>query len=166
MMSKVARNDASEAINNIIDAVSRHLQDNVELQKKIYSMTLDTLKTQNEKLWHTICLRLGKVYLEQHSYKQLDELLSVLKNSCRKTGSDQIISAPEGQDEFDQSKSNLLLETFALEIQMCHQMKDKQRLKKIYPKTMNLKAVISDPRVMGIIKECGGKMYMAEKRWA
>ena len=31
---------------------------------------------------------------------------------------------------------------------------------------MNLKAVISDPRVMGIIKECGGKMYMAEKRWA
>ena len=49
---------------------------------------------------------------------------------------------------------------------MCHQMKDKQRLKKIYPKTMNLKAVISDPRVMGIIKECGGKMYMAEKRWA
>lgn len=64
MMEKVARNDASEAINNIIDAVSRHLVENVELQKKIYSMTLGTLKTSNEKLWHTICLRLGKVYLE------------------------------------------------------------------------------------------------------
>ena len=45
MMSKVARNDASESINNIIDAVSRHLVENGELQKKIYSMTLDTLKT-------------------------------------------------------------------------------------------------------------------------
>jgi hypothetical protein len=31
MMDKVARNDASEAINNIIDAVSRHLVENVEL---------------------------------------------------------------------------------------------------------------------------------------
>merc|ERR1711935_1158139 len=30
---------------------------------------------------------------------------------------------------------------------------------------MNLNAVINDPRVMGIIKECGGKMYMDEKKW-
>merc|ERR1711935_537304 len=30
---------------------------------------------------------------------------------------------------------------------------------------MNLNAVINDPRVMGIIKECGGKMYMSEKKW-
>ena len=30
-MDKVARNDASESINNIIDAVGRHLADNVEL---------------------------------------------------------------------------------------------------------------------------------------
>ena len=29
---------------------------------------------------------------------------------------------------------------------------------------MNLDAVISDPRVMGIIKECGGKLYMSEKK--
>jgi len=25
--------------------------------------------------------------------------------------------------------------------------------------------VIVDPRVMGIIKECGGKMFLAEKKW-
>jgi len=30
---------------------------------------------------------------------------------------------------------------------------------------MNLTAVINDPRVMGIIKECGGKMYLSEKKW-
>jgi len=28
-----------------------------------------------------------------------------------------------------------------------------------------LNAIINDPRVMGIIKECGGKMYMSEKKW-
>lgn len=38
-------------------------------------------------------------------------------------------------------------------------------MKRIYPQTMNLNAVINDPRVMGIIKECGGKMYMSEKKW-
>lgn len=68
-------------------------------------------------------------------------------------------------EEYDSSKSNLLLETFALEIQMCDLMEDKKRMKRIYPQTMNLNAVINDPRVMGIIKECGGKMYMSEKKW-
>ena len=63
------------------------------------------------------------------------------------------------------SKSNLLLETFALEIQMCTKTMDKKRMRRVYPQTMNLDAVISDPRVMGIIKECGGKMYMSEKKW-
>jgi COP9 signalosome complex subunit 2 len=38
-------------------------------------------------------------------------------------------------------------------------------MKKIYPQTINLNAIINDPRVMGIIKECGGKMYMSEKKW-
>lgn len=31
--------------------------------------------------------------------------------------------------------------------------------------TTQLTAVIADPRVMGVIKECGGKMFMAEKKW-
>ena len=45
------------------------------------------------------------------------------------------------------------------------QIKDKKRMARVYPQTMNLDAVISDPRVMGIIKECGGKLYMSEKKW-
>jgi len=53
---------------------------------------------------------------------------------------------------------------FALEIQLCTEIKDKKRLKRIYPQTTQLSAVINDPRTMGIIKECGGKMYLQEKR--
>ena len=48
---------------------------------------------------------------------------------------------------------------------MCVKNGDTKRLKRIYPQTMNLNAVINDPRVIGIIKECGGKMYMSEKKW-
>lgn len=38
-------------------------------------------------------------------------------------------------------------------------------MKTVYPQTTNLNAVINDPRVVGIIKECGGKMFMSEKKW-
>lgn len=82
-------------------------------------------------------------------------MLVILKQNCK--GNDRI--------NWDSSKSNLLLETFALEIQLCDYIKDKKRMKRIFPQTESLIAVINDPRVMGIIKECGGKMYMAEKKW-
>ena len=49
---------------------------------------------------------------------------------------------------------------------MCDKLRDTKRLKRIYPKTMSLNAVINDPRVMAPIKECGGKMYMSEKKWS
>ena len=38
-------------------------------------------------------------------------------------------------------------------------------MKSVYPQTLNLNSVINDPRVLGIIKECGGKMFMSEKKW-
>lgn len=48
---------------------------------------------------------------------------------------------------------------------MCTATKNNQRMKQIYPQTLNLNSVINDPRVLGIIKECGGKMFMSEKKW-
>ena len=35
----------------------------------------------------------------------------------------------------------------------------------IYPKTVNLNAAVLDPRIMGVIREEGGKMQMAEGNW-
>lgn len=64
LINKVARNDVSDAINNVLDAVATYLNDKPEYQKQIYQMTLDILKTNNERLWFTICLRLGKIYLD------------------------------------------------------------------------------------------------------
>ena len=68
-------------------------------------------------------------------------------------------------EDYEPAKSNLLLETFAVEIQMSQATKDKKRMNRVYPKTTRLNTVINDPRVMGVIKECGGKMYMSEKKW-
>jgi hypothetical protein len=44
MMNKVARNSVSDAINNILDAVSKHLENLPEEQTQMYNMILDILK--------------------------------------------------------------------------------------------------------------------------
>ena len=38
-------------------------------------------------------------------------------------------------------------------------------MRQIYPKTVNLNAAVLDPRIMGVIREEGGKMQMAEGNW-
>ena len=70
-------------------------------------MTLEVLKTNNERLWFNICLRLGKIYLDSESYADLDNIISELKDNCK------MVSDP---NNYDPQKGNLLLEVFALEI--------------------------------------------------
>jgi len=47
MMDKVSKNDVSEAINNILDAVAKHLENNVAVQQEMYQMILEVLKSSN-----------------------------------------------------------------------------------------------------------------------
>ena len=130
----------------------------------MYQMTLEHLKSNNERLWFNICLRLGKIYLDLRQFDLLDSMLAQLKENC--VDSNPQTNPRHDPSKYDQSKGNLLLEVFALEIQMCTAQKNNQRMKHVYPQTLNLNSVINDPRVLGIIKECGGKMYMSEKKWS
>lgn len=154
MVNKVAREDLSDAVNAVLDAVASHLGEQPDAQGRMYKMTLDVLKSSNERLWFTICLRLGKIYMDLKNFELLDALITELKESCRGSGA------------YDQSKANLLLEVLALEIQMCSAAKNNARMKAVYLETQKLNSVINDPRVVAIIKETGGKIYMSEKRWA
>ena len=40
-----------------------------------------------------------------------------------------------------------------------------KKLKDIYNATLQVKSAIPHPRIMGVIRECGGKMHMSEKNW-
>jgi len=64
LIDKVTRNDVSDAINNILDAISRNLEEKMQDMEEIYRLTLDALRDQNKQLWFTINLRLGKIMLE------------------------------------------------------------------------------------------------------
>lgn len=83
LINKVARNEFSDAINNILDAVQTHLYENPNEQREMYQLTLEHLKSNNERLWFNISLRLGKIYLDLKQYDHLDKLLTELKESCR-----------------------------------------------------------------------------------
>ncbi|CAK0853068.1 unnamed protein product, partial [Prorocentrum cordatum] len=143
-MDQVTRNDASEAINNVLDSASS----TSELSKleTIYELTLDALKaTANQRLWFSTSVKLAKLHLEMGDVQKLQRLVKTLHKTCQ---------TPDGSD--DVSKGSHLLEVYALEIQMCTLTKNSLRMKEIYPKTINLTSAIADPRNIAVIRESGG----------
>lgn len=62
-------------------------------------------------------------------------------------------------------KGTQLLEVYALEIQIHTELKNNKQLKELYKKALEVKSAIPHPRIMGIIRECGGKMHMMERIW-
>ncbi len=46
------------------------------------------------------------------------------------------------------------------------EQKNTKRLKELYNKALTIKSAIPHPRILGIIRECGGKMHMHERSWS
>ncbi|RYH12611.1 hypothetical protein EON65_37785 [archaeon] len=152
-LAAVTRNECTEAINLILDTIASST--NVQVLSQMYEITLVALKTaNNERLWFSTNLKLAKLYLEALKTAEVERLLADLKKVCR---------LPSGADDPD--KGGYLLEIYSIEIQLCAHTHDTDRMKSIYPKTLNLHAAVSDPRIMGIIREEGGKMQMTEGNW-
>lgn len=105
--STVSKNDLTEAINDIQDAISKHLADRPNEAREMYELILGNLKQTNERLWFATSLRLGKIYLDERNFENLESLITQLKVPCRDPNNNQV---------FDISKGNQLLEIFALEI--------------------------------------------------
>jgi len=94
-------------------------------------------------------LRMAKVLLEKKDYARLERSLKDLHASCQN----------------DVSKASQLMEVLALEILMHSERGNVRKLKALYDKANEIKAAINVPSITAIINECGGKMYMREKRW-
>lgn len=62
----------------------------------------------------------------------------------------------------DQSKGTLLMELLALEVQMYQETGNVKKVKDTYNAAMRIKNAIPHPRTMGVIRESGGKMHMAQ----
>ena len=111
----------------------------------MYEITLEALKTiNNERLWFNTNQKLAKLYLDANKLHDVDRLIADLKKSCQ---------LPDGSE--DPNKATYLLEVYFLEIQLCTATDNRLRFRDIYPKTLNLKTAVSDPRILGVIREEG-----------
>ncbi|RHY82606.1 hypothetical protein DYB37_012747 [Aphanomyces astaci] len=165
LLPHVTRNEFTDTVNSILDLVSS-LPSARGIVSTTYEITLDALKcAHNDRLWFQTNVKLGRLYLEMGEVAPVKRVLMELHESCK---------TPDGHD--DLAKATSLLDVYCLEIQVCDivarpidllctMTNDTAKLKAIYPKTLDLDAAISDPRTMGVIREEGGKMYMAEGQW-
>ena len=155
--SAVTRNYSEKSINNMLDFIEKDSEDARAYQcmEEFYSLTLNAFQnTNNERLWLKTNLKLARLWLERKEYGLLSKKMRELHRACqREDGSD------------DPSKGTYLLELYALEIQMYAETKNNKRLKVLYQRALRVRSAVPHPKIMGIIRECGGKMHMSEENW-
>lgn len=126
-----------------------------QCMEQFYSLTLESFQnTNNERLWLKTNIKLARLWLERKEYGQLSKKVRELHRSCQKE---------DGSD--DPSKGTYLMELYALEIQMYSETKNNKRLKALYQRALRVRSAVPHPKIMGIIRECGGKMHMSEENW-
>ncbi|OCF30632.1 COP9 signalosome complex subunit 2 [Kwoniella heveanensis CBS 569] len=158
--SHVTRNYAEKSINNILDYVGGEGKVSLPLNtlEEFYEATrVACEEAKNERLSTKSNLKLAKLWLDRKEYDRLNPILRSLHATCAP-------SAGSSSSD-DQSKGSLLLELYAIEIQMYSDLQETRKLKEIYNASMQVRNAIPHPRIMGVIRECGGKMWMMEKAW-
>jgi len=151
--SAVTRNYSEKSINSILDNIST--SKNMELLQDFYETTLDALRdAKNDRLWFKTNTKLGKLYYDRSEFNKLAKILKQLRMSCQ---------THEGEE--DLKKGTQLLEIYALEIQMYTAQKNNKKLKALYEQSLHIKSAIPHPLIMGVIRECGGKMHLREQEF-
>ncbi|KAA6408138.1 MAG: COP9 signalosome complex subunit 2 [Lasallia pustulata] len=155
--SAVTRNYSEKSINNMLDFIEKGSDDEkaYHCMENFYSLTLESFQsTNNERLWLKTNIKLAKLWLDRREYNQLVNNVRKLHKACQRE---------DGTD--DPSKGTYALEVYALEIQMYAETRNNKRLKALYQRALKVRSAVPHPKIMGIIRECGGKMHMSEENW-
>ncbi|TVY36854.1 COP9 signalosome complex subunit [Lachnellula occidentalis] len=155
--SAVTRNYSEKSINNILDFIEKGSEDEKagHCMEEFYSQTLQSFQsTNNERLWLKTNIKLAKLFLDRKEYGAVTKKIRELHKACEKE---------DGTD--DPSKGTYSLEIYALEIQMYAETKNNKQLKRLYERALKVRSAVPHPKIMGIIRECGGKMHMSEENW-
>ncbi|KAL7918231.1 COP9 signalosome complex subunit 2 [Trichoderma austrokoningii] len=155
--SAVTRNYSEKSINNMLDYIEKGADESAAVKsiEKFYSLTLQSFQsTNNERLWLKTNIKLAKLLLDRKEYLAVSKKLRELHKACQR---------PDGSD--DPGKGTYSLEIYALEIQMLAETRNNKQLKTLYNRALKVKSAVPHPRIMGIIRECGGKMHMSEENW-
>ncbi|KAF2003806.1 PCI-domain-containing protein [Amniculicola lignicola CBS 123094] len=152
--SAVTRNYSEKSINNMLDYIEKAAEDAnaYRCMEQFYALTLETFQsTNNERLWLKTNIKLARLWLDRKDYRQLAEKVRELHKACQNE---------DGTD--DPSKGTYSLEVYSLEILMYAETRNNKRLKALYQRALKVRSAVPHPKIMGIIRECGGKMHMSE----
>ena len=149
----VTRNYSEKVLNSILDTIGTN--ENMMFLQDFYETTLQKLEeTKNERLWFKTNLKLCKLMFDVKDFAQMQVILRELHKSCQ-----------NDDGTVDQRKGTQLLEVYSMEIQMYTAQKNTKKLKELYTKALQVRSAIPHPRILGVIRECGGKMHMVERNW-
>lgn len=155
--SAVTRNYSETSITKMLDYIEKE-SENEGARKAVeqfYSLTLNCFQTtNNERLWLKTNIKLAKLLLDRKEYLAVTKKLRELQKVCQRE---------DGTD--DPSKGTYSLEIYALEIQMYAETRNNKQLKVLYQRALKVRSAVPHPKIMGIIRECGGKMHMSEENW-
>ncbi|MEW5312465.1 MAG: hypothetical protein WDW38_004098 [Sanguina aurantia] len=151
--SSVTRNASEKKINSLLDFMASATD--VEVLQEFYEATLVALeKAKNDRLWFKTQLKLCNLWLRKQEYGRMGRIIKELHRSCQRE---------DGGE--DLKKGTNLLEIYAIEIQMHTEQRNNKKLKQLYQKALTVKSAIPHPRILGIIRECGGKSHMHDGSW-
>ncbi|KAJ2788761.1 hypothetical protein H4R21_006925, partial [Coemansia helicoidea] len=152
--SVVGRNYAEKSINNMLERVTACAD--AAFSREFYQRTLDVLKqTQSERLWLRTSLRLARILLGQAQFGELAQLLAPLRQSCLDEAGAVVME-----------RGTQLLEVYAVYLEMHEAQGNARQLKEVFVQCDAIRSAVPHPRIMGYIRECGGKIHMGERSWA
>ncbi|PWA00843.1 hypothetical protein BB558_003089 [Smittium angustum] len=101
----------------------------------------------------------GSKYLELVYQKAL-KVLKETKNEAKLKA-----VCTSNEDGSDSNKATQLMDIYGVELMMHLELKQYKEMEKVYMNCLKIKYAVPHPRLLGLIRECGGKMYMMKKNW-
>jgi COP9 signalosome complex subunit 2 len=122
-------------------------------------------KSSLERLWFQVETRLAELLLPKP-----DTNLSVLAAGMQPL---RLWCLTPGTASCNPDRTNQFLEVLAVEIQIYTILNDQTssdlyvaKLRELFQESIRIQAGFPKPRVVGIIRECGGKLFMRQRNWA
>jgi COP9 signalosome complex subunit 2 len=191
--SVVTRAVSEKGINSILNKLQKNIINNKtswHVFEKIYEMTLEAAKEiRNDRLWIKTYLTLGNLYAEMGQFDKLTVVLRNLHNAHENAkqnnnnnnndnnnninnNNKKVVETIKGTNstttqfmKLDVFNGTVALEIHALQILLYTAQKDNVKLKSLYEKSLQIRGTVPHPHILGVIRECGGKMHMREKLW-
>lgn len=150
-LPNVSYNYGEDSLNRILEYIGN--SKDTKLLTKVFDLAVTALESsKNERLLLKSKLRRASLLVENNDFEKAEISLIELHKICE-------------DDILNPSKGTYLLEVFATEIDLYTRTNNFKKLKNLYDKSLTVDSAIPHPKIMAIIRECGGKIYMREKNY-